>query len=85
MNRKLMMAAMMAATMAEIFPAPRTYSNMARAKTDIPTWTPPTPPRGSTQADAEALAKAEAKRQRRAAKRRAEVGGGDTAIERPNV
>lgn len=35
--------------------------------------------------DAIALAKAEAKRQRKAAKRRAEVGAGGTADKRPNV
>jgi len=85
MNHKLVMAAMLAATMAEIFPAPRTHSNMARAKTDVPTWTPPPPPRGTTAADADALAKAEAKRQRKAAKRRAEVGADDTANKRPNA
>ncbi len=67
LNQKLLMAAMMASTMAEIFPAPRTYSNMARAKSDVPTWKPP---KGATPEDVEAIVKAEAKRKRKAAAHR---------------
>ena len=84
MNRKLMMAVMMAATMAEIFPAPR--SSRRQELDDGPLYPAPTPPpQRNVAADAEAMEKAEAKRQRKAAKRRAEVGAGDTADKRPNV
>ncbi len=43
------------------------------------------PPQRNVMADAEAIERAEAKRKRKAAKRRAEVGAGDTADKRPNV
>ena len=59
-----------------------------RRSEDEPLWPmKPDPDNRGRRAekDAIALAKAEAKRQRKAAKRRAEVGAGDTADKRPNV
>lgn len=81
MNHKLMMAAMMAATMAEIFPAPRG----SRERRDSHYPPPVPPPHRNVMADAEAIEKAEAKRQRKAAKRRAEGDAGNTADKRPNA
>lgn len=69
-NHKLMIAAMMTATMDEIFPVPRVLRE--RRERNAP---PPTPQRNAT-ADAEAIAKAEAKRKRKAAKRMAENNKG---------
>lgn len=59
-----------------------------RRDDDGPLWPPKQEPdnRGRrAEKDAIALAKAEAKRQRKAAKRRAEVSAGNTADKRPNV
>ena len=80
MNKKLLVAAAMAMTMAEIFPAPRG----SRERRDSHYPSPVPPPQRNVMADAEAIEKAEAKRQRKAAKRRAEVGAGNTADKRPN-
>ena len=80
MNQKLLVAAAMAMTMAEIFPAPRG----SRERRDSHYPSPVPPPQRNVMADAEAIEKAEAKRQRKAAKRRAEVGAGNTADKRPN-
>lgn len=79
-NQKLLVAAAMAMTMAEIFPAPRG----SRERRDSHYPSPVPPPQRNVMADAEAIEKAEAKRQRKAAKRRAEVGAGNTANKRSN-
>ena len=81
MNQKLLVAAAMAMTMAEIFPAPRG----SRERRDSHDPSPVPPPQRNVMADAEAIEKAEAKRQRKAAKRRAEVGADSTAAKRPNT
>lgn len=84
MNQKLLVAAAMAMTMAEIFPAP--HGSRRQELDDGPLYPTPTPPpQRNVMADAEAIERAEAKRKRKAAKRRAEVGAGDTADKRPNV
>lgn len=81
MNQKLLVAAAMAMTMAELFPAPR--GNWERRESSKSAPVPP--PQGDVMADAEAIEKAEAKRKRKAAKRRAEVGADNTADKRPNA
>lgn len=70
LSRKLFTTALLAATLMELASTPRTQSNMTRAKSNVPTWAPPS---RSQQADDEAIAKAEAKRQRKAKKRRREM------------
>lgn len=72
-NRKIILAAMLGTTIAEIFPFPREIREQSKSNGLAPSLPPA---RGSTTADADAIAAAEAKRQRRAEKRRRQTGSG---------